>query len=140
MITEVSFDMNGKGEYCDGTLTFDGRFITAAADGKELFRHEAGELIMRTYVGCGELEIMPGGEDSDPAESITVCRYSMTRVEEIGEFCKVINYFIRTGEHTEINKSGFRICPKCGRHFARGMSTCLFCAKKTYLFKVDKVL
>lgn len=135
MVTEVAFDMNGKGEYCDGILAFDGRFITAKAEGSELFRHEAGELVMRTYVGCGELEIMPGGSEGDPAESITVCRYSMTRVEEIGEFCKVVNYFVRTGEHREINKTGFRICPHCGRHYAKGMTTCLFCAKKTYLIK-----
>ncbi len=136
MITEVKFDMNGSGGYCDGILTFDGKFITAKADGEELFRREAGELIMRTYVGCGELEIMPGGiDEGDPADGITVCRYSMSQVEEIGEFSKVVNYYIKTGEHTEINKSGFRICPVCGRHYAKGMSTCLFCAKKTYLLK-----
>lgn len=135
MFLKVGFDMNSAGEYCDGELGFDGEYITAAYAGETVCREKAGELLMRTYVGCGELEILSSGGGADACDSVPVCRYSMTCVEQIGEFCKVVNYYLKTGEETEIDRSSFRVCPNCGRHYAKGMTTCLFCAKKTYLAK-----
>ncbi|MBR6360389.1 MAG: ABC transporter ATP-binding protein [Clostridia bacterium] len=135
MLVKAAFDMTPQGEYTRGELTFDGSIIAASIGGEEIFRGGAGELVMRTYVGCGELEIIPENPLPDASDSIPVCRYSMNCIEEIGEFCKVVNYYLKTGEETEIDTSSFRVCPKCGRHYAKGMSTCLFCVEKTYLFK-----
>lgn len=135
MLTKASFDMNSAGGYASGELSFDGKNIRAVTDSEEIFCAQAGELVMRTYVGCGTLEIVADNASSDASDNIPVCRYSMTCVEEIGEFCKVVNYFLKTGEETEIDASSFRVCPKCGRHYAKGMSTCLFCVERTYLFK-----
>lgn len=135
MLVKAAFDMNSAGNYDRGTLTFDGEKIKAVVGDEEIFCGNAGELVMRIFVGCGELEIIPENASPDASDSITVCRYSMTCVEEIGEFCKVVNYYLKTGEETQIDTSSFRVCPKCGRHYAKGMSTCLFCVEKTYLIK-----
>ncbi len=136
MQTKALFDLTKNGEICEGELIFENGVITAAENGKAVFSHSIngiGELVQRTYVGCGTLELVPEGEGGEMSESISVCRFSMSCVNEIGEFCKVINHYIRTGEETEISREGFRICPKCGRHFIKGMDVCLFCVEKRYL-------
>lgn len=135
MLTRAAFDMSPDGGYTAGELLFDGETIRAVIGPDEIFRAQAGKLVMRTYVGCGTLEIIPENASPDASDSIPVCRYSMTCVEEIGEFCKVVNYYLKTRRETEIDKSSFRVCPKCGRHYAKGMSTCLFCVERTYLFR-----
>ena len=91
MLVKAAFDMTPAGEYTRGELTFDGNIISASTGGEEIFRGSAGDLVMRTYVGCGELEIIPENPAPDASDSIPVCRYSMNCIEEIGEFCKVVN-------------------------------------------------
>ena len=54
MLVKAAFDMTPQGEYTRGELTFDGSIIAASIGGEEIFRGGAGELVMRTYVGCGE--------------------------------------------------------------------------------------
>ena len=138
MFLTAHFDINEKNEVCTGTLEFNNNIITATADGETIFTacvERDNELVLRTYVGCGSLEITEINSHSDMSNSISVCRFSMSCAEEIGEFCKVINYYLHTGEETEMSTADFKTCPKCGRHYAKGMKTCLFCAKKTYLAK-----
>lgn len=143
MQLKVHFDLTPKGELCHGELGFENGKITAISGSNTFFSggiDGVGELVLRTGVGCGMLEAVPTDSDPDMAQCIPICRYSMSCVEEIGEFIKVINHYIKTGEETEISTEDFRVCPNCGRHYAKGMSTCLFCAKKTYLFKKLAVL
>ena len=86
----VHFDLNNSGEFCDGELCFDGASVTAAAEGKTLFSsglEGVEKLTLRTYVGCGTLEAEPFGNDEMGSRSVIICRFSMNRVEEIGEFC-----------------------------------------------------
>ncbi len=138
MKVSVSFDLTLSGEICSGNLTADENGIYTEENGSRVFSHGLEgieELVIRTYVGCGFLELVPSGAESDMSSCITVCRFSMSCVEQVGEFCKVVNHYIKTGELTEMSTAGFRVCPKCGRHYAKGMNTCLFCAKKTYLAK-----
>lgn len=138
MQTKAAFDLTQRSELCRGELIFENGEISAVIDGETVFSRSLdgiGELAQRTYVGCGTLELVPKGESAEMAGSIPVCRFSMSCVNEIGEFCKVVNHYIRTGEETEISREGFKICPKCGRHYAKGMDVCLFCVEKSYLFK-----
>ena len=58
----------------------------------------------------------------------------MSLVYEIGEFVKVLNHFLTTGEVTEISVADMPVCPKCHRHLLKGMSVCTYCVKKTYVF------
>lgn len=138
MQTKAAFDLANDGSICRGELIFENGGITAAVNGETVFSRSVdgiSELLQRTYVGCGMLELVPEGADSEMSESIPVCRFSMSCVEEIGEFCKVVNHYIKTGEETELSRADFRVCPKCGRHFVKGMDVCLFCVEKSYLFK-----
>lgn len=138
MQTKAAFDLANDGSICRGELIFENGGITAAVNGETFFSQSVdgiSELLQRTYVGCGMLELVPEGADSEMSESIPVCRFSMSCVEEIGEFCKVVNHYIKTGEETELSRADFRVCPKCGRHFVKGMDVCLFCVEKSYLFK-----
>lgn len=138
MQTKAAFDLANDGSICRGELIFENGGITAAVNGETVFSQGVdgiSELLQRTYVGCGMLELVPEGADSEMSESIPVCRFSMSCVEEIGEFCKVVNHYIKTGEETELSRADFRVCPKCGRHFVKGMDVCLFCVEKSYLFK-----
>ncbi len=137
MQNKVLFDLTQSNEICKGELIFENRKIRALINGKEVFSREIdgiSELMQRTYVGCGTLELIPEGESGLMSESIPVCRFSMSYVNEIGEFCKVVNHYIKTGEETEISREGFRVCPKCGRQFTKGIDVCLFCVEKGYLF------
>ncbi len=138
MQTKAVFDLTQKSELCRGELIFEGGEIRAVIDGETVFcRNLDGveELMQRTYVGCGMLELVTEKENSQMAGSIPVCRFSMSCVNEIGEFCKVVNHYIKTGEETEISREDFRVCQKCGRHFIKGMDVCLFCVEKSYLFR-----
>mgnify|MGYP003299553807 CR=1 FL=1 len=138
MQTKAAFDLANDGSICRGELIFENGGITAAVNGETVFSQSVdgiSELLQRTYVGCGMLELVPEDADPEMSESIPVCRFSMSCVEEIGEFCKVVNHYIKTGEETELSRADFRVCPKCGRHFVKGMDVCLFCVEKSYLFK-----
>ncbi len=138
MRSEVRFDLDGAGALCDGRLIFSGGTVTAdSGEGSPVSYEMTGiqELTQRTWAGCGTLELTPCGASPDGYENIPVCRFSMSCAEEVGEFCKVVNHYIETGEEIAIRKDGLRVCPKCGRHYAKGMDVCLFCVEKNYLFR-----
>ena len=138
MQTKATFDLTQSSELCRGELIFENGVISAVINGETVFTRNLDgveELMQRSYVGCGTLEMITEKENYEMAESIPVCRFSMSCVNEIGEFCKVVNHYIKTGEENEISREGFRVCPKCGRHFIKGMDVCLFCVEKSYLFK-----
>ena len=134
---KAKFDLTPDGALCNGVLLFDGQTLTARIGEKLIFTSPltSGELGIRTCSGCGTLEIIPENPSDDMSDCLTVCRFSMTQVSEAGEFAKVVNHYLRTGEETEISTADFRICPKCGRHYAKGVDVCLFCVEKSYLAK-----
>ena len=130
------FDISPQGKNCDGTLTLkDGAIIKELEGKKEKFNiSDIEEAVQYTDVGCGRLELKPKGAKEDGSENIHVCRFSMTWVGEIGEFVKVLNHLFETGETLDINTSDLPVCPKCHRHYLRGMNMCMFCVKKSYVF------
>ncbi len=138
MNTTVHFDLTAKSDYCDGTLELRGGQIVCAVDGEnEAVYPLSGvkELVQRTYSGCSMLELVPENGKSDFSDSVPVCRFSMAKLNEMGEFCKVVNHYIETGEEQEIPEEVLRVCPKCGRAYAKGVDVCLFCVDKAYLLR-----
>ncbi len=132
----ANFDISPSGEYCNGSILLKDKTIITNLDGHEEKYNisEFEEIIQYTDVGCGRLELKPEGASKDGSENITVCRFSMSCVGEIGEFCKVCNHLIETGELLEINTDDLPVCPKCHRHYFKGMTMCMFCVKKSYVF------
>ncbi|MBO5065482.1 MAG: ABC transporter ATP-binding protein [Clostridia bacterium] len=130
------FDISPQGKNCEGTLTLKDGVITKELEGKEEKYNisDMEEAVQYTDVGCGRLELKPKGAKDDGSENIHICRFSMTWVGEIGEFVKVLNHLFETGETLDINTSDLPVCPKCHRHYLRGMNMCMFCVKKSYVF------
>ncbi len=132
----VHFDISPEGKFCSGTLTLCDSYILKALDGKEekFNIEDIEEAVQLTDIGCGKLELKPKGSKKDGSENITVCRFSMSCVGEIGELVKVLNHYFETGETLSMNTDDLPICPKCHRHYPRGMNACMFCIKKSYVF------
>ena len=132
----VYFDISPEGKVCNGTLTLCDGYILKRLDGKEEKFNINGieEAVQLTDVGCGKLELKPEGAKNDGSENITICRFSMSRVGEIGELVKVLNHYFESGEMLQMNTDDLPICPKCHRHYPRGMNACMFCVKKSYVF------
>ena len=132
----VHFDISPEGKVCDGTLTLCNGYILKVLDGKEEKFNIEGieEAVQLTDIGCGKLELKPKGAKSDGSQNITVCRFSMSQVGEIGELVKVLNHYFESGEMLPMNTDDLPICPKCHRHYPRGMNACMFCVKKSYVF------
>ena len=132
----ANFDISPSGIYCNGTLSLESGVLTKSLDGnEEKFNiSDIQEAVQITDIGCGRFELKPKDAPDDGSGNITVCRFSMTYVGEIGELVKVINHFIDTGEFLDINTEDLPVCPKCHRHYFRGMNMCMFCVKKGYVF------
>ncbi len=130
------FDISPTGDFCNGTLSLANGMLTKSLNGKEEKFNitDIEEAVQYTDVGCGKLELKPKGGAPDGSDNITVCRFSMSCVAGIGELCKVINHLLETGELLEINEADLPVCPKCHRHYFRGMNMCMFCVKKGYVF------
>ena len=135
-ISTVHFDISPDGKVCNGTLTLSDGIITKHLDGKEekFNINDFCEAVQLTDIGCGKLELKPHNADSDGSENVTVCRFSMSCVGEIGELVKVLNHYYENNELLEMNTDDLPLCPKCHRHYPRGMNVCLFCVKKSYVF------
>lgn len=132
----VHFDISPEGKVCSGTLSLCDGYILKSLDGKEEKFNIDGieEAVQLTDIGCGKLELKPKGAKSDGSENITVCRFSMSQVGEIGELVKVLNHYFESGEMLPMNTDDLPVCPKCHRHYPRGMNACMFCVKKSYVF------
>ena len=132
--TRVGFDLTPEGGMCEGELIFRGGELVAEIGGSRVFARSlkgVKELRQLSDIGCGSLELaLEGGDDS---ENIFVCRFSMSAVNEIAEFCKLANHYIETGEITTISEKEKRRCPKCGRPLVEGVDVCMFCVKKSYV-------
>ncbi len=130
------FDISPEGKNCYGTLTLEGNFITRSLDGaEEKFNiSDIAEAVQYTDIGCGRLELKPKNAKDDGSENIHICRFSMSYIGEVGEFVKVLNHLFETGEMLDINTDDLPVCPKCHRHYFRGMNMCMFCVKKSYVF------
>lgn len=141
-MTEVKYDLDLNSKPCRGVLRYENGAVYALEDGREVFSHSlenVGELVQYTDVGCGSIEISPFadelGSDYDGAGNITVCRFSMSAAEDIGEFCKAVNHYIKTGEEPQLSADNADRCPICGRRYPKGTDVCMFCVDKSYIWR-----
>jgi len=122
---------------CD--MTLDGNF------GQMILTLENGKLVMRdgdqtvyalsiadvrdaklvSSVGCGHLECKYKNED------FLLARCTTRRLKSAGEFIKALTYHCKTGEYIDFEDEQTGACPKCGRPYLAGSTTCIYCAKKS---------
>lgn len=132
----VPFDLDENGVLCEGTLTLTGQGITRRLGGQETFfpLADVNEAVAYSDVGCGRLELRPNGGADDGSDNVPVCRCSMSCITQIGELVKVLNHYLLSGELLAIDEESLPVCPKCHRHYPKGMNVCLFCVKKRSVF------
>ena len=91
------------------------------------------EVLVKAGVGCGVLYVKPKEGSADAAYGDRIlCRFTMSCLKKAGDFCKVVNYYILSG-----NKAAYipedtekRICPECKRPLMEEVNVCLFCYDK----------
>ncbi len=133
----VKFDLGNDGALCDGTLALENDNFIVSYEGGGSFSvpfNGVKEARQFTDIGCGRLELVYENAPDDGSENVLLCRFSMSCVVQIGEFSKVVNYYIKSGELLEISDIERLVCPICGRHLIEGIGVCLFCVKKGYVF------
>ena len=59
-----------------------------------------------------------------------ICRFSMSAMKSAGEFCKLVNYSVKSGQCIIPDSEKRDFCEKCGRPFAQELNICLFCYNK----------
>ena len=106
------------------------------------------EIAVRAGVGCGllyvkfkEVEITHNNETtSDEPEKETpdfklLCRFTMSGLDPAGEFCKIVNFYIKTGvaDIPEIEEK--RVCEKCKRPLVKDIRVCVFCYNQFSILK-----
>jgi ATP-binding cassette subfamily B protein len=130
----LHYDLDDDMRPCRGTLRFhrDGR-VSALQNGGTLFDHSlegAEEAIVLAGVGCGAISLR-----RKDGEELALCRFSMSALQSAGEFCKIVNYYIQTGEAVIPEKEEERTCEKCGRTLIEGLKVCLFCFSRTSVLR-----
>ena len=133
---KIFFDLSPDLDIVEGIITLTKEKVTAEYNSQkiEYLIKDIEEAVQYTDIGCGRLELKIKNGKPDQSDNLPLCRFSMTSVAEIGEFTKVLNHLIKTGELTDISTKDFPVCPKCHRHLFRNMSVCLYCVKKSYVF------
>ncbi len=124
-----SYDLDLNMFPISGTISIDENGKIIFSVNNEVVFEESYEKLSEAgvipCVGCGLMFFT----DMDKNEKI-VCRFSMASMKNAGEFCKLVNYSIKTKECIipELIEKSF--CEKCGRPFAEELNICLFCYNK----------
>jgi len=136
IIYTANFDINSSNLYCEGSVEVEKKgsslTLNVNMDGNLVISFdmaELKELVISSHIGCSSLEVVK--KDGD---SYRICRFSQSCIGLISEFVKACNYYLNTGEFTEINYS-LEYCPTCGRPYMRGSSVCIKCVDKGSILK-----
>ena len=87
------------------------------------------EFVITSHIGCAELEA-----ELKDGDKIRICRFTQSCINEVSEFAKAANYYITTGEYTELHAEK-TICPNCGKHYIANTNICINCANKGSIVK-----
>ena len=97
------------------------------------------ELVVRAGVGCGLMYVKfkkPEGDESATAPDFKIlCRFTMSGLDPAGEFCKIANYYIKTGTAEIPETVEKRVCEKCNRPMVKDIRVCVFCYNQFSVLK-----
>jgi len=102
----------------DGTI----RVENAGEEAYTLPASQLEEVLVKAGVGCGLLYVK-----QKEAEDKILCRFTMTCLKRAGDFCKVVNYYIRTNEVIIPDEVEKQLCPNCGQPLMPEIKACIFC-------------
>ncbi|MCL2664316.1 MAG: ABC transporter ATP-binding protein/permease [Defluviitaleaceae bacterium] len=131
------FDMDLNMLPVEGEMTFfENGEITVACGGAShtvsVTETRVREAVVQAGVGCGLIFFKHKDENEDDK---VVCRFTMSGLKNAGEFCKIVNYYIKTNVFAAADKPEKRRCEKCGKLFVDEIRVCLFCYSKFSVIK-----
>lgn len=133
-VNTVEYDIDDEGKFCDGTLLFKNGNIEKYLS-KRLMAKFSLDGIDKIYIfngtGCAKVEMRK--KNCTDEENISVCAISMSCLKEVSEFCKMVNFYLETGEEYEVQFDNGR-CENCFRPLAPGTKECFFCTKSSDIF------
>ncbi len=130
----MNYDLKLSGDSGIGQLICKDDRITAVDDDEPAYSialAEVNGLKVTSNIGCAFIECKHKDEDR------ILCRFTMSCLNDAGEFCKIVNYFIQNGcisENIRIDKE-ITECPECGRKLIQNTRVCFFCVKQLHLYK-----
>jgi len=134
---DLSLDMNPA----SGRMVFfaDGK-ISIEENGEEKFALHASDIKeakVQAGVGCGLIFAKPKPPGATPPRTSdrVLCRFTMSGLKQAGEFCKIVNHYIESGEAAFPDAPEKSVCEKCGRPLVSEISVCVFCYNKFSVFK-----
>ena len=86
------------------------------------------EALVKAGVGSGLLYIKIK-EGTGTVDRI-LCRFTMSGLKRAGDFCKVVNYYIKTKTAIIPDDIEPRVCQKCGQLLMEEINVCIFCYDK----------
>ena len=120
------FDLDMKRQPDPGTLVFaeDGTITVNRAneDSFSLSANDVEEALVKAGVGCGLLFVKQKN-----AEDLILCRFTMTALKRAGDFCKVVNFYIQSGNAFIPGERDKRVCESCSQPLMEGVQVCMFC-------------
>jgi len=120
----------------DGNITIQETGVPAALT---LATTDVEELAVRAGVGCGLMYVKfkkPNDDESAVAPDFkTLCRFTMSGLDPAGEFCKIVNYYIKTGVADIPDTVEKRACEKCNRPLVKDIRVCVFCYNQFSVLK-----
>ncbi|MDR0273185.1 MAG: ABC transporter ATP-binding protein/permease, partial [Clostridiales bacterium] len=96
---------------------------------------EMKEFKVQAGVGCGLIFAMYENENAPIKPSRVICRFTMSGLKISGEFCKMVNYYIESGETAFPDEHEKLVCEKCGRPMIDEINVCVFCYDKFSVIK-----
>ncbi|MCL1862263.1 MAG: ABC transporter ATP-binding protein/permease [Defluviitaleaceae bacterium] len=128
------YDLNLDMNPVTGVLIFteDGMVI-AEENGEVKFSFPAKEIAeakVQAGVGCG---LIYATYDSSAPKVLS--RFSMSGLKQAGEFCKIVNFYIKEDVVAFPEEAEKIICEKCGRPMISEISVCIFCYSKFSVIK-----
>lgn len=127
------FNMTSYGETCEGEVIVEQDALQVWIDGKQTLcieNSQIKEFEIFNNIGNSQLECT-----LENGEKYLLCGFTMEYLAAIGEFCKAVNYFIKTGVAEKIREVKRRRCPKCNRYLLENTDICLHCVAKTKILR-----
>ena len=124
-------------ERCDGILYADRTTLRLVTDGEITLAmplSEISEIKTDSGVGCIFVSYV---SKSDGSVHL-LCRSDMSASRQIIQSLKRLNYFLEDGKVLQFKQGegdGSGRCPKCGRPYRPGSTTCMHCASKKKVVK-----
>ncbi len=134
MSNVVLFDLDYDMKPCQGQLEINQKKLLVVLNGKPLHEltqelDDLKDISISAGIGCAFLL----AKRKDETE-IVLCRFTLSCIKAMGEFCKLVNFYAETGNMTDLEKPVV-VCEKCGRPLMEGVTVCLFCFSKVAVLK-----